>query len=166
MYNFCLIFNHFVPFPLSTFSFFLNARKNNSSQLSLNPILIINPSHRWDIILRTTCSWPFAEICLPKETTILLINLLYPFIQFFTLITTLSSQVQQLFETNRQSNGNKWTDISELKWASNTLESAARRTVPSSLIKGCWIFTSIPGSRRPADLFKSVRHLMINSIFH
>lgn len=36
-----------------------------------------------------------------------------------------------------------------------TLESVARRTVPSSRIKGCWMFTSIPGSRRPVCLFKT-----------
>jgi len=36
-----------------------------------------------------------------------------------------------------------------------TLQSVARRTVPSSRIKGCWMFTSIPGSRRPVCLVKT-----------
>lgn len=36
-----------------------------------------------------------------------------------------------------------------------TLQSVARRTVPSSRIRGCWMFTSIPGSRRPVCLVKT-----------
>lgn len=48
-----------------------------------------------------------------------------------------------------------WRQKQEGRERDITLQSVARRTVPSSRIKGCWMFTSIPGSRRPVCLVKT-----------
>lgn len=42
-----------------------------------------------------------------------------------------------------------------------TLESVARSTVPSSRIRGCWMFTSIPGSKRPGCLLKKKKSVWL-----
>ena len=49
----------------------------------------------------------------------------------------------------------EWRQKREGRERDITLQSVARRTVPSSRIKGCWMFTSIPGSRRPVCLVKT-----------
>lgn len=160
------ILNLCVLLPLCTFPFLSlkHLQKEQwitfDSQWSFNLTLIINLNLFWHIM------WGIAMalICLWKEITSLLISLLPAFLQIFRLTPTLSYQEQECFASMYTAKIIYMCRyVQNLTESIHTLESAARRTVPSSLIKGCWIFTSIPGSRRPADLLKTIRHLTVNS---
>lgn len=126
-------------------------------------LTVIFTSHRNRQSQPTHCvgSYPTLTLCPREEITSIHTDLQpYPNLIFSRArVICVYAHIAKIISTNEHV-------CSELNWRNNTLESAARRTVPSSLIKGCWIFTSIPGSRRPADLFKSTRHLTVRSPFN